>query len=108
MNQMCKFYVNAYLQRHNQKKIIIKLIGNIGVPLFYSIHQHFLLPETLKASILSNFSNAINAKIIDPLHIIMICVQFTYILKTAIFFDCSEYFTTSVIVFLPFDWLYLP
>lgn len=80
-------------------KKITKLIGNIGVPFFfYSIHQHFLLPETLKASILSNFSNAINAKIIDPLHIIMICVQFTYILKTAIFFDCSEYFTTSVIV----------
>lgn len=91
-----------------KKKIIIKLIGNIGVPLFYSIHQHFLLPETLKASILDNFSNAINAKIMDPLHIIMICVQFTYILKTAIFFDCSEYFTTSVIVFLPSDWLYLP
>lgn len=54
MNQMCKFYVNAYLQRHNQKKKIIKLIGNIGVPLFYSIHQHFLLPETLKASNLDN------------------------------------------------------
>lgn len=107
MDQMCKFYVNAYLQRQ-PKNFFIKLIGNIGVPLFYSIHQHFLLPETLKASILSNFSNAINAKIIDRLHIIMICVQFTYILKTAIFFDCSEYFTTSVIVFLPFDWLYLP
>lgn len=44
-------------------KKITKLIGNIGVPFFfYSIHQHFLLPETLKASILSNFSNAINAK----------------------------------------------
>lgn len=87
------------IYRDNPKFFFIKLIGNIGVPLFYSIHQHFLLPETLKASILSNFSNAINAKIIDPLHIIMICVQFTYILKTAIFFDCSEYFTTSVIVF---------
>lgn len=87
------------IYRDNPKIFFIKLIGNIGVPLFYSIHQHFLLPETLKASILDNFSNAINAKIIDPLHIIMICVQFTYILKTAIFFDCSEYFTTSVIVF---------
>lgn len=42
------------IYRDITKKKIIKLIGNIGVPLFYSIHQHFLLPETLKASNLDN------------------------------------------------------
>lgn len=68
---MCKFYVNAYLQRQNQiyfYKIDWKRRGCI----FYPIYQHFLSPETLKASILSNFSNAINAKIMDPLYIEMI------------------------------------
>lgn len=40
--------------------------------IFYPIYQHFLSPETLKASILSNFSSAINAKIMDPLYIEMI------------------------------------
>lgn len=68
---MCKFYVNAYLQRQNQN-LFTKLIGNEGVAFFYPIYQHFLSPETLKASILSNFSNAINAKIMDPLYTEMI------------------------------------
>lgn len=78
---MCKFYVNAYLQRQNQNNI-----QNIGIAFFYSIYQHFLLPETLKASILSNFSNAIYAKIMDPLHIKMIHnLRIHCILKTAIF-----------------------
>lgn len=52
---MCKFYVNAYLQRQNQK-IFTKLIGNEGVAFFYPIYQHFLSPETLKASIFSVIS----------------------------------------------------
>lgn len=68
---MCKFYVNAYLQRQNQN-IFTKFDWKRRGCIFYSIYQHFLSPETLKASILSNFSNAINAKIMDPLYIEMI------------------------------------
>lgn len=42
---MCKFYVNAYLQRRNQK-IFTKLIGNEGVAffiLFINIYSHLKL-----------------------------------------------------------------
>lgn len=45
MNQICKFYVNAYLQRQNQN-IFTKLIGNEGVAfftLFINIFSHLKL-----------------------------------------------------------------
>lgn len=55
-----------------EPKYIYKIDWKRRGCIFYPIYQHFLSPETLKASILSNFSNAINAKIMDPLYIEMI------------------------------------